>query len=50
MTADSPDDVTALNEREVTPNENEEVMRQRKELEEEDLMHDPNVDESVPYL
>lgn len=51
LTADSPDDVTTLNERagDLTT-ENDEIQRQRKELEEEDLMHDPNVDESVPYL
>lgn len=39
LTADSPDDNTEGL-----------VQEERREQEEEDMMHDPNIDESVPYF
>lgn len=49
LTADSPEDTADLGDKGGSL-ENEELIRQRKEIEEEDLMHDPNLDETVPYL
>ena len=49
MTADSPEETlqASANEGYI---ENEQLQRHKKDLEEEDLLHDPNIDESVTYL
>ena len=48
LTADATDE-TAANAN-ASETADDALARVRKEQEEEDLMHDPNMDESVPYL
>lgn len=47
LTADSPEESAPIQD---NGGDNEALIRERKVQEEEDLMHDPNLDESVPYL
>jgi hypothetical protein len=46
LTAESPEEAQTMD----NGVEDESLSKQRRELEEEDLMHDPNIDETVPYF